>query len=86
MNKLNVLLKLARESAGVTQQELGEHLGFSSGHQYVSNWERGMCSPPPQYMAKIVSYLKIDEEDVFQEFMADAANEYKSLKIPEKKK
>lgn len=69
--KLNALLKHAREEAEVTQQELGDHLGYPSGHQYVSNWERNVCPPPWARMKEITKYLKIDQQEAYQAFIQD---------------
>lgn len=38
-------LKEARESAGLTQQEVASKLSYSTA-QFVSNWERGISLPP----------------------------------------
>lgn len=37
------LLKEKRLASGLSQLEIAKTLGYSSG-QFVSNWERGLCS------------------------------------------
>lgn len=39
-------LALARNRSGLTQAEVGRKLGFPSGGQFCSNWERGVSMPP----------------------------------------
>ena len=40
------ILKEIRERAGFAQGELAKKMGYSSP-QFVSNWERNLCSLPP---------------------------------------
>jgi len=43
----------------VSQTELAQRYGFTSP-QYVSNWERGVCLPPPYIMRYLLS--KVDAQ------------------------
>ncbi len=60
---LPVFLKEKRLASGLSQLEIAKTLGYSSG-QFVSNWERGLCSPPMVNIAKLVSVLNIDHKEI----------------------
>lgn len=51
--------KNAREKAGISQIDLAKALGYSSP-QYVSNWERGICSPPINKLEFLCKALNLD--------------------------
>jgi transcriptional regulator with XRE-family HTH domain len=53
-------IKIQRESVGMTQGELSKILGYSNP-QFISNWERGLSSPPPKIMSRLVSALDLNE-------------------------
>ena len=55
--KLNQFLKKRRRAIGITQAEFAKKLGLSSG-QFVSNWERNVSDPPPEYFKKISTILR----------------------------
>lgn len=53
-------LREAREAKGLTQIEVAKRLGYSTS-QFVSNWERGMCSPAENKMKKLIKMLGLDK-------------------------
>jgi len=55
--------KNKRVELNLTQAELAEELGFSSP-QIVSNWERGICSPPLNAAYKMVHKLGLPMNEV----------------------
>ena len=55
-----------RQSAGLTQQESADELGFSTC-QSISNWERGVSSPSPMRLKELVRYYEVPVD----EFRAD---------------
>jgi transcriptional regulator with XRE-family HTH domain len=59
-NHLGRFLKAQREAVGMTQGELSRILGYSNP-QFISNWERGLSSPPPKIMSRLVNALDINE-------------------------
>ena len=61
--------KTARDRAGLTQMMLAKELGYTSP-QFVSNWERGLCSPPFWALAKIVKLTKVPASAVKEVYMA----------------
>lgn len=50
-NQLGNFLKDKRSAAGLSQADVAKKLGYSTS-QFISNWERGLSTPP-------VSVLKI---------------------------
>ncbi len=62
---LGSFLKNAREKAGLTQQEVAQRLSYTSA-QFVSNWERGVSSPPLDSLPKISILLKISPRSLIE--------------------
>lgn len=58
-------LKTARSLAGLSQKEVSTILGYKSS-QFVSNWERGLSSPPVQTLKRLCSLYKTSEEDMYR--------------------
>lgn len=71
MSKYNPTLKLAeflknkRIAANLTQMDVAKHLGYSSA-QFISNWERGLSSPPAKVVRLISKLYKIPAEEIFE--------------------
>ncbi len=55
----------ARKSAGFTQEEVAEKMGYSSG-QFVSNWERGMCRIPMEHLPRLIGLYKLKPNKVIE--------------------
>ena len=60
-DQLGKYLKEQREVTGLSQAEVAKKLGYTSP-QFVSNWERGLASPPADKMREVVRLLKLDED------------------------
>ncbi len=73
-----------RVSLGITQADLGRRLGYSSA-QFVSNWERGTCSPPLQAIPKLCEILKIPMKDMV-ELMTKAYRDHLQENLSVKRK
>lgn len=58
------LLKNARVKAGLSQKEVSAVLGYKSS-QFVSNWERGLSSPPIGTLRRLCRLYKTSESGVF---------------------
>ena len=58
-------LKVKREAAGLSQSEIARGLGYSSP-QFISNFERGLCSPPLPALKKMVEYYGISRREVIE--------------------
>lgn len=61
--KLGSFLKTKRELAEISQVDLAKKLGYSSS-QFVSNWERGLATPPLKSLAKICDLLDVDTKEI----------------------
>lgn len=55
-------IKRKRVESGITQADLAKRLGYTA--QFVTNWERGVSSPPANTLRKIVAILKIPEQEI----------------------
>lgn len=55
-------LKQKRVDSDLTQSQVAEALGYTSP-QFISNWERGLCSPPLDQLDKICNMYEIDKEE-----------------------
>jgi transcriptional regulator with XRE-family HTH domain len=58
-------LKSARTQAGLSQKEVAAVLGYKSS-QFVSNWERGLSSPPIGTLRRLCGLYRTNESEVFR--------------------
>ena len=58
-SKLGVYLRDQRVFAGLTQSDVASKLGYSSP-QFISNFERGLCSPPLKQLRQLVKLYRMD--------------------------
>lgn len=63
-DRLAKFLKTKRESAGLSQKEVSDKLGYSTP-QFISNWERGLSAPPIPAIEVVANLYKIDPGDLF---------------------
>ncbi len=68
--------KNARLKQGYSQLDIAKKLNYSSA-QLISNWERGMCSPPQKNLKALLKIYKISPDTYINEYIA---NERKRLK------
>lgn len=68
MNSLGKVLKDKREKAGFSQAEVSKKLGYSSP-QFISNWERGLSTPPVTSLRAIAQLYKISPDNLFQIYL-----------------
>ena len=61
-------LKEARVNAGFSQRHIAGKLGLKNG-QYVSNFERGLCSPPLGVLKILVEKYGIHKKDLIKYFI-----------------
>lgn len=61
-------LKEKRELAGLSQGDVRVLLGYKSP-QLVSDWERGICGPPKDALAKLVKAYKIKPQVLIDLFL-----------------
>lgn len=57
-----------RKDAGLSQKDLSQILGYTSP-QFVSNWERGLATPPIDKVKKICEVLYIPPSRIMDEFI-----------------
>lgn len=63
--ELGRFLRSKRVSAGFTQAEIADRLGYSSP-QFISNFERGLCSPPLKNLRSLVKIYRIDAQELIR--------------------
>lgn len=57
-------LKQKRENAGLSQKQVSEKLGYTTP-QFISNWERGISTPPMKTVKKLASMYSISVDEIF---------------------
>lgn len=65
---LSNYLKKMRRDAGLSQAEVSEALGYTSP-QFVSNWERGLASPPSGAMSGLIKLYSIRPSEVIELYL-----------------
>jgi len=56
-------LRDKRVEAGFTQSEIANKLGYSTP-QFISNFERGLCSPPLKNLKALVKLYRISVDEI----------------------
>jgi len=62
---LGSYLKKKRSTAGFSQRDVANKLGYTSS-QFVSNWERGLAAPPIPTLKKLGSMYRISEKELYE--------------------
>jgi transcriptional regulator with XRE-family HTH domain len=62
--KLSNFLKQKRLQSELSQQAVATFVGFTSS-QMVSNWERGLCSPPMNTLVLLAELFNIPDNELF---------------------
>jgi transcriptional regulator with XRE-family HTH domain len=70
MRTLNDYLRQKRLDSGLSQLDVARVLGYASP-QFVSNWERGLVSPPLETIAVLIDIYKIPSNDVINRILAE---------------
>ena len=71
--QLGQFLKTAREGHGFTQKQVAEAMKVH--FQFVSNWERGMCAPPTHCFQNLISFLKLNRQDLISVMVEDSRSD-----------
>jgi len=66
---LGKFLREQRVKKKISQVQIAKACGFSS--QFVHNWEKGLCAPPPYALLKIVRMLEISEHVILKVILAE---------------
>lgn len=70
-SNLGKYLKSKRVDCDFTQSELAEKLGDVHS-QFISNWERGLCSPPAHSFQRLVEVLKLNKTKLAAAMLEDS--------------
>ena len=62
---LGDFLRDARINAGLSQRDVSDRLGYQSP-QYVSNWERGLTTPPGRTLRKLADLYQIPADELYE--------------------
>jgi len=60
---LGTYLKTKRQQLGLTQAEVAKKLSYASP-QFISNFERGLCSPPLKNLKTLVNLYQIPVDEI----------------------
>lgn len=63
--KLAKFLKTSRTNAGVSQMDVATRLGYSTA-QFISNWERGVSTPPIETLGILANMYKVSADELFE--------------------
>jgi transcriptional regulator with XRE-family HTH domain len=63
-SKLAAALKKLRVARGLSQTEVAKKLGYSSP-QFISNWERGLASPPVKVLKRLAGLYETEPGQLF---------------------
>lgn len=55
-------LKDSRIAAGLSQRDVSEKLGYTTS-QFISNWERGLSTPPTKAVKKLAELYNLSIEE-----------------------
>lgn len=84
MRTLNDYLRQKRVDSGLSQLDVARELGYSSP-QFVSNWERGLVSPPLETIAVLIDLYKIPANEVVSKILEET-RDYLEANLGKKKK
>ncbi len=62
---LAVFLRTARVKAGLSQKQVSDLLGYRSA-QFVSNWERGLTTPPGRTLRRLADIYGLPAEALYE--------------------
>ena len=85
MRTLSGYLKEKRIDRGLSQLDVAKVLGYSSP-QFVSNWERGLVSPPVETIAVLIELYKIPSSEVIDYILKETKAYLEANLKPAKKK
>jgi len=63
LKEFGLYIKEKRERSGLSQSEVAHELGYSSP-QFISNFERGLCSPPLPALRELVDLYRLSRREV----------------------
>lgn len=85
MRTLNEYLRQKRLDSGLSQLDVARVLGYASP-QFVSNWERGLVSPPLETIAVLIQLYKMPTNDVIDRILDETRDYLESSLLPARKR
>jgi transcriptional regulator with XRE-family HTH domain len=81
---LGQFLKLKREGVGLSQGQVAKKLRYTSP-QFVSNWERGVSSPPIKILKILSQMYRVSTDELFELILKHSIEQLKENLIKEYK-
>ena len=79
---LGKFLKSKRENASLSQGDVAKKLKYTSP-QFISNWERGVSSPPIKVLKLLSDLYKVSTDELFNMILEHSLKELKANLILE---
>jgi len=73
-NQLAKFLADKRKTAGLSQRQVSDRLGYSTP-QFISNWERGISNPPIGSVKRLGTLYKVSSEELFEVLLSSSVDE-----------
>ena len=68
IDNFGIYLRKLREKQKLSQGEVATAMGYKSP-QFISNWERGLSSPPLKALVKLADIYDIPKEKLYKSFV-----------------
>jgi transcriptional regulator with XRE-family HTH domain len=81
--RLASFLREYRVKSGLSQADVAAALKYSTP-QFISNWERGVSSPPLDKLSQLIEIYRISRDELI-DIMLDEARDHLESNIPRKK-
>ena len=85
MRNLNDYLRQKRLDSGLSQLDVARVLGYASP-QFVSNWERGLVSPPLETIAVLIDIYSIQANEVINKILSETREYLEAHLLPVRKR
>ena len=85
MRTLNEYLREKRLDSGLSQLDVARVLGYASP-QFVSNWERGLVSPPLETIAVLIQLYKLPHGEVIDRILDETRDYLEESLLPVRKR
>lgn len=82
--KLGSFLKEKREAAGISQAKVAKKLKYTTP-QFISNWERGVSSPPVKVLKILSDMYGVSTDELFELVLEHSLEQLKKNMIHEYK-
>src|SRR5476651_864516 len=85
MRTLNEYLRQKRLDSGLSQLDVARVLGYASP-QFVSNWERGLVSPPIETIGVLIELYKMPTGEVIERILDETREYLEGSLLPARKR